>query len=250
VAVSAIDLNADLAEECGDDASLYPQLSSANICCGAHAGGPVAMRQAVQAAVEHGVSIGAHVGYADRENFGRDDVEMSYTDLYELTRNQIEALLEITREFNVALRYVKPHGALYHRIGSDSQQAQAVVDAIADIDATWHVLVPNTPVIAAAADSRGLRIAHEFFADRAYLPAGTLAPRSMPGSVLHDSDVISKRVMHWLETGQLVATDGSVINVVAESICLHGDTPGAVDNAQTIHRDLLSAGYVIKSWLD
>ncbi len=250
MAVTAIDLNADLAEECGDDAAMYPFLTSANVCCGEHAGGPDAMREAVSAALAHNVSIGAHVGYADRENFGRDDVEMSYSDLYALTRKQIELLKSIAEPLGATLRYVKPHGALYHRIGRDAQQARAVTDAIADIDSSLQVLVPHTPVILEAAMKRGLYVAHEFFADRAYLPSGTLAPRSMEGSVLHDSEFISNRVMDWLRTGTITATDGSTVTIDAESICLHGDTPGAVDNARTIHDDLVAHGFTLKSWLD
>lgn len=248
--LAAIDLNADLAEEAGDDEALYPFLSSANVCCGRHAGGPETMTKAVQAAIKHDVVIGAHVGYDDRDNFGRFDVEMEYDSLRKLTFDQIHDLLDIVSTHGATMRYVKPHGALYHRIGRDAEQAAAVVDAIAEIDTGLHVLVPDTEVIKAAAKKVGLTVIHEFFADRAYLPEGTLVPRSIPDSVLHDTDEISERVLNWLETGMISASDGADISVDAKSICLHGDTPGAVASAESIYQRCKSAGYEIKSWMD
>jgi UPF0271 protein len=249
VVLTAIDLNADLAEEAGDDEALYPYLSSANICCGRHAGGPDAMKRAVAAAIKHDVVIGAHVGYEDRENFGRYDVEMDYDSLRKLTFDQIHDLLDIVSKSNAEMKYVKPHGALYHRIGNDAEQAAAVVDAIAEIDSSLDILVPDTEIIKAAAVSAGLTVVHEFFADRAYLPTGTLVPRTVADSVLHDADEISERVIEWLAGGQISANDGSRILVSAQSICLHGDTPGAVASAASIYDRCKVAGYEIKSWL-
>ena len=248
--LAAIDLNADLAEEAGDDEALYPFLSSANICCGRHAGGPEAMNKAVQAAIKHDVVIGAHVGYDDRENFGRFDVEMDYDSLRKLTFDQIHDLLDIVSAHGATMRYVKPHGALYHRIGSDPEQAAAVIDAIAEIDPELHVLVPDTEIIKSTAGDAGLTVIHEFFADRAYLPEGTLVPRTVTNSVLHDSDEISERVLSWLEHGSIASSDGTQISVDAKSICLHGDTPGAVASAEAIYQRCKSAGYEIKSWID
>jgi UPF0271 protein len=250
VVLTAIDLNADLAEEAGDDEALYPFLSSANVCCGRHAGGIAAMTKAVQAAIKHDVVIGAHVGYEDRENFGRFDVEMEYDALRKLTFDQIHDLLDVVSAAGTTMKYVKPHGALYHRIGNDTEQAAAVVDAIAEIDPELHVLVPDTEIIKSTASAAGLTVIHEFFADRAYLPEGTLVPRSVPDSVLHDADQISVRVLGWLESGSIVSSDGTRINVSAKSICLHGDTPGAVASAASIYQRCKSAGYEIKSWMD
>ena len=248
--LTAIDLNADLAEEAGDDEALYPFLSSANVCCGRHAGGKAAMTKAVQAAIKHNVVIGAHVGYEDRENFGRFDVEMDYDSLRKLTFDQIHDLLDIVGTQSATMKYVKPHGALYHRIGNDAEQAAAVVDAIAEINPELHVLVPDTEIIKSTARDSGLTVIHEFFADRAYLPEGTLVPRSIPDSVLHDADQISERVLTWLEHGNIAASDGTQVSVDAKSICLHGDTPGAVASAASIYQRCKSAGYEIKSWMD
>jgi UPF0271 protein len=250
VVLATIDLNADLAEEAGDDEALYPFLSSANVCCGRHAGGPEAMTKAVQAAIRHEVVIGAHVGYGDRENFGRFDVEMEYDALRKLTFDQIHDLLDIVSEHSATMRYVKPHGALYHRIGNDPEQAAAVIDAIAEINPELHVLVPDTEIIKSTAANAGLTVIHEFFADRAYLPEGTLVPRTVANSVLHDADQISERVLAWLEQGSIAASDGTQISVDAKSICLHGDTPGAVASAESIYQRCKSAGYEIKSWMD
>jgi UPF0271 protein len=248
--LTSIDLNADLAEECGDDESLYPYLSSANICCGRHAGGLESMKKAVAAAIRHDVVIGAHVGYEDRENFGRIDVELEYDALRKSTFDQINDLLEIASSAGAKVQYVKPHGALYHRIGNDPEQAAAVVDAIAQIDTSLHVLVPDTDIIKLAAAGAGLTVVHEFFADRAYLPVGTLVPRTVKDSVLHDPQVISDRVLEWLTEGDIEANDGSRISVTAASICLHGDTPGAVESAAAIYQRCKLAGYEIKSWLE
>lgn len=247
--LTAIDLNADLAEEAGDDEALYPFLSSANICCGRHAGGKQAMAKAVAAAIRHDVVIGAHVGYEDRENFGRFDVEMDYDSLRKLIFDQIHDLLDLVDSAGATMKYVKPHGALYHRIGNDPEQAAAVVDAIAEINPGLDVLVPDTQIIKSTAVNAGLAVVHEFFADRAYLPEGTLVPRSVADSVLHDANEISTRVLEWLDGGHIDANDGSRILVAAKSICLHGDTPGAVKSAASIYQRCREAGYEIKSWL-
>lgn len=250
MAVLSIDLNADLAEECGDDSAMYPQLSSANICCGQHAGGLDSMRVAVQAALDNNVAIGAHIGYADRENFGRIEVEMEYQELYNLAIKQLQDLKLVADEAGATLRYVKPHGALYHRIGSDSEQARAVTDAISDFDSSLDVLIPDADIIKSACAQRSLAYTHEFFADRAYLPTGQLAPRTMENSVLSDSKAIAERVLGWLATGHVISTDGSQVRVDAKSICLHGDTQDAVDSAREIRQALVAAGYDIKSWMD
>jgi len=249
VVLATIDLNADLAEECGDDEALYPYLSSANVCCGRHAGGVAAMKKAVAVAVRNDVVIGAHVGYQDRENFGRIEVEMDYDSLRKLTFDQIHDLLDVVNQANAELKYVKPHGALYHRMGNDPEQAAAVVDAVAEINPELHILVPDTEIMKSAAANAGLIVVHEFFADRAYLPVGTLVPRTVADSVLHEADAISERVLEWLAGGEIAANDGTRISITAQSICLHGDTPGAVASAASIYERCQSAGYEIKSWL-
>lgn len=207
------------------------------------------MIAAVEAAIRHDVVIGAHVGYADRKNFGRLDVDMGYEDLFNLITLQLQDLKTVVESNGATLRYVKPHGALYHRVGNDQVQARALTDAIADFDNSLEVLIPNTEIIRDALSSRNLSYTHEFFADRAYLPSGTLAPRSMPHSLLEDADVIAARVLHWLDTGMVIDTEGNPLIVEADSICLHGDTANAVESAAKIHESLTDNGVAITSWL-
>lgn len=246
--VMRIDLNADLAEECGGDDEIFPCLSSANICCGAHAGGPTAMRKAVSTAVAHGVTIGAHIGYDDRANFGRIPVDIGYDALKASVDQQLADLLNICSEFNGVMRYVKPHGALYHRVGNDAEQARAVVDAVAGLDADLHLLVPNTPVINAAAANAGLVCRYEYFADRGYNADGTLVDRRQPGAMLGDVQEIVERALRWLETGLVRCIEGHDITVDAQSICLHGDEPEAVASAQALRAACDTRGYAVQSW--
>lgn len=243
-----IDLNADLAEECGGDDEIFPCLSSANICCGAHAGGPAAMRKAVQTAVAHGVTIGAHIGYDDRPNFGRIPVDIGYDALKASVDQQLADLLKICSEFNAAMQYVKPHGALYHRVGSDAEQARAVVDAVAAVDTDLHLLVPNTSIIKRVADDGGLECRYEYFADRGYNADGTLVDRRLPGAMLGDVDAIVARALRWLETGLVECVDGHDIALEAHSICLHGDEPEAVASAQALRAACDAHGYAVQSW--
>lgn len=248
MALTGIDLNADLAEECGGDEEIFPMLSSANICCGAHAGGPAAMRTAIQTAVSTGVTIGAHVGYADRENFGRLPVDIAPEALYRSVSEQIGLLVSLAAEQGASVRYVKPHGALYHRIGTDEQQADAVVAAVADVDADLHLLVPNAEVINDAAARRGLACRYEYFADRGYNPDGTLVDRRLPGAMLTDPAVIVERALRWLSTGVVQCVDGTDVRVEAQSICLHGDEPEAIASARALRTACDTHGYAVRSW--
>lgn len=244
----AVDLNADLAEDRGDDAAMYPMLSSANICCGQYAGGGIQMRVAVRAAVRNGVVIGAQVGYPDRVNFGRVDVDAPFAQLYDIVMRQLRDLQYYIDMEGAHLRYVKPHGALYHRVGRDSEQARALVEAVADFNPSLDLLVPDTEPIATAASLRFLRTVHEFFADRAYLTDGTLAPRTDEGSVLEDPAEVAQRALRWLETGHVATVDGNDITVRAQSICVHGDTPGAVAVARAVRGALIGAGHTVEPW--
>ena len=246
--VKRIDLNADLAEECGGDNEIFPCLSSANICCGAHAGGPAAMHIAVETAVTHGVTIGAHIGYDDRPNFGRIPVDIGYDELRASVDKQLADLLAICREHQAVMQYVKPHGALYHRVGSDAEQARAVVDAIAAVNTDLHLLVPNTPIINRIANDFGLEVRYEYFADRGYNADGTLVDRRLPGAMLGDVDAIVERALRWLETGLVECIEGHDIELAAHSICLHGDEPKAVASAQALRAACDAHGYAVQSW--
>ena len=246
--MNAIDLNADLAEECGGDDEIFPCLSSANICCGAHAGGVDAMQRAVQSAKAFGVAIGAHIGYEDRPNFGRIPVDIEYGQLKASVDQQLRALLDICSAHNAELRYVKPHGALYHRVGSDPDQARAVVDAVKALDPDLHLLVPNSQVINQVAASAGLECRYEYFADRGYNADGTLVDRRQPGAMLGDVGEIVDRALRWLETGLVRCIDGHDIVIDAQSICLHGDEPEAIASAQALRAACDARGYAVRSW--
>ncbi|WP_168700157.1 LamB/YcsF family protein [Gordonia paraffinivorans] len=243
---AVIDLNADLGEGVGDDESMLTIVTSANVACGFHAGTPAELLATCRAAVEKGVRIGAQVSYPDRAGFGRRFMEMTSHDLIADLVYQIGALEAIAKSVGGTVSYVKPHGALYNTVVHHEQQANAVITAIRDVDPGLAVMgLPNSEVLARA-ERAGLPIIVEAFADRAYTPEGILVPRTQPGAVLSDSDEIARRVVDLATSGRLRAIDGSVIDVSADSICLHGDTPGAVEHARAVREALAAAGVVLE----
>jgi UPF0271 protein len=245
--MSIIDLNSDLGEgfgrwTLGDDAKMLGIVTSANIACGFHAGDPLVIRQTVAGARDAGVAIGAHVGYRDLAGFGRRNMDVSTDELVSDVVYQIGALQGIARAAGTSVTYVKPHGALYNTIVHDARQARDVVTAIREIDPGLAVLgLPGSEVLRAA-DAGGLRTVTEAFADRAYTPAGTLVSRREPGSVLHDAEDIARRMVQLATEGTLTAIDGSSIRVTADSICVHGDSPGATEMARQVRAALTEAG--------
>ena len=244
--MSTIDLNSDLGEgfgrwSLGDDTAMLGIVTSANIACGFHAGDPLVIRETVIGARDAGVAIGAHVGYRDLAGFGRRNMDVSSAELVADVIYQIGALQGIARAAGTAVTYVKPHGALYNTIVHDARQAQDVVTAIREIDPTLAVLgLPGSEVLRAA-DAAGLRSVTEAFADRAYTPEGTLVSRREPGSVLHEAELVAARMVQLATEGTLTAIDGSTIRVSAESICVHGDSPGATEMAAHVRRALTAA---------
>lgn len=241
-----IDLNADLGEGVGDDAAMLTLVSSANIACGFHAGTPTLLREVCAQAVASGVRIGAQVSYPDREGFGRRFLDMATDDLIADVLFQLGALSAIAASVGGRVDYVKPHGALYNAIVHHEQQARAVVTAIAENGGLPLMCLPGSLAGRVARDA-GIETIAEAFADRAYRPDGTLVPRGEPGAVLTESAVIADRVLLLVRTGTLTAVDGNVITVDADSVCLHGDTPGAVGHARAVHRALADAGITVRS---
>jgi UPF0271 protein len=245
--MSFIDLNSDLGEgfgrwTLGDDAEMLGIVTSANIACGFHAGDPLVIRNTVIGARDAGVAIGAHVGYRDLAGFGRRNLDVSSAELVSDVIYQIGALQGIARAAGTTVTYVKPHGALYNTIVHDQRQAQDVVTAISEIDPTLAVLgLPNSEVLRAA-DAAGLRTVTEAFADRAYTPEGTLVSRREAGSVLHDAEQVAARMVQLATERTLTAIDGSTIQVSADSICVHGDSPGATEMARHVRLALTAAG--------
>lgn len=238
-----IDLNADLGEsfgrwELGDDDALLPLVTSANVACGFHAGDPTVLARTCARAAENGVAIGAQVGYRDLAGFGRRFIDVPPADLTNDVLYQIGALEAFARVAGVRVRYVKPHGALYNAIVHHEAQATAVARAIVKYDSTLPVLgLPGSVWLRVAAEA-GLTTVAEAFADRAYTPEGTLVSRRERGSVLHDAKTIAARCVRLATQGEIEAVDGTIVKVTAASICVHGDTPGAVGNARAVREAL------------
>ncbi|OBK62680.1 hypothetical protein A5656_10305 [Mycobacterium gordonae] len=248
--MARIDLNADLGEgfgvwQLGDDDAMLGIVSSANVACGFHAGDPAGLLRVCRSAAERGVRIGAQVSYHDLAGFGRRFIDVSAEDLLADVVFQIGALQAIAQAAGSAVAYVKPHGALYNSIVSHRDQAAAVAEAVATVDASLPVLGMAGSAFFDEADRRGLRTVAEVFADRAYQPNGTLVPRREPGAVLDDPAVIAHRVVNMVNAGEVTATDGTLLRVTAESVCVHGDSPGAVQIAAAVHEQLRTAGVEI-----
>jgi 5-oxoprolinase (ATP-hydrolysing) subunit A len=238
--VPTVDLNCDLGEGF-DDAALFPFVTSANIACGVHAGDAATMAHACRLAVRHRVAIGAHPSYPDREGFGRRDMDVPAGELRALVLDQIAALRRAADAAGATVRYLKPHGALYNRIARDPAQADAVAAAAAG--AQLPLLGPSGSAIAAAADQHGVPFFREAFADRGYTADGRLAARGTAGAVLEDPDAVADRALALARTGRVPTIDGGELALDLDSLCLHGDTPGAPATARAV-RDRLSAAGV------
>jgi len=245
--VPSIDLNADLGEgfgiwELGDDDAMLDIVTSANLACGFHAGNPVGLSRTCRSATARGVRIGAQVGYFDLAGFGRRRIDVEPAELTADVIYQIGALQALARAAGTTLGYVKPHGALYNTIVTDNDQARAVAEAVYAADPALPVLGLAGSVFFSEARRLGLRTVAESFADRAYRSDGQLVPRSNAGAVLHDPAQIAERVLSMVKTGSVIAVDGSVVAIEVESVCVHGDSPGAVQIAGAVRDQLLSAG--------
>ncbi|UXU74407.1 MULTISPECIES: LamB/YcsF family protein [unclassified Paracoccus (in: a-proteobacteria)] len=248
-----IDLNSDLGEgygawRMGDDAAMLEIVSSANIACGFHAGDPLTIRQTVVQAAARSVAIGAHVSYPDRVGFGRRPMDVSPAELTADVIYQIGALQGIARAAGTRVSYVKPHGALYNTIAHDPRQADAVIAAIREIDPALALMgLAGSPILSRAADA-GLDTVAEAFADRAYAPDGQLVSRRERGAVLHDPDAVAARMLRLASDGVIDAIDGTRLHLRADSICVHGDSPGAVGMARRIREVLVAGGVGISAF--
>jgi len=242
-----IDLNSDVGESfgawtLGDDEAIVPLVSSANVACGFHAGDPLTIRRTCAAAARAGVSVGAHVGYRDLAGFGRRFLDVAPDELTTDVVYQVGALTALARVARTTVRYVKPHGALYNAIVDHREQARAVVAAVVAVDPALPLLTLPGAVVAGEARAAGLRVVTEAFVDRAYTRAGTLVPRRVPGAVLHDVDAVAARAVRIAVDRTVETIDGAVVDVDAESLCVHGDTPGAVAMAAAVRAALTAAG--------
>ncbi|KOX05097.1 hypothetical protein ADK65_03955 [Streptomyces sp. NRRL B-1140] len=251
--MACIDLNADLGEGFGrwrltDDEGLLSVVTSANVACGFHAGDAVTMRRVCELAAARGVRIGAQVSYRDLAGFGRRAMDVPAAELAADVAYQIGALEVFARAAGTRVSYVKPHGALYNRVVHDEEQASAVVDGVLLADAALPVLGLPGSCLLTLAGKAGLPVVTEAFADRAYTDAGTLVPRALEGSVVTDPDAVVERSLGLARSGEVVSHTGTRIAVRARSLCLHGDTPGAVELARRVRERLEVSGVRVEAF--
>ncbi|WP_314688812.1 5-oxoprolinase subunit PxpA [uncultured Bifidobacterium sp.] len=250
-----IDLNSDMGESfgrwgLGDDEALLDVVSSANIACGFHAGDPSVMLRTASAAARRGVAIGAHVAYRDLPGFGRRFIDVPADVLTADVMYQLSAIRGIAASQGASVRYVKPHGALYNRIATDEVQAAAVIEAIRAVDPSLALLTLPGSVVGRLARDAGLTVFQEAFADRAYTPEGRLVSRRIPGAVIGDVEEVASRVSRMVREGVVEAADGTVVPVRADSVCVHGDSPGAVAMATAVRRRLVADGVDVRPFTE
>ena len=244
-------MNADCGEgfgayALGDDAALLRSVTSANIACGFHAGDPGTMTRTVTLAAGSGVALGAHPGLPDLVGFGRRRMNVTAAEVRDLVTYQIGAMAGFATRQGQTLRHVKPHGALYWMAEEDPKTAEAIAQAVLDWDAAVVLVGLSGGGLVQAGLARGLQTASEIFADRAYMPNGTLAPRSLPNAVLHDLDEVAARITLWAREGTLTATDGTALRVGADTICIHSDSPSAPALAARVRQALEAAEYTVQ----
>lgn len=239
-----IDLNADLGEGVADDHAMLDIVTSASIACGGHAGDATTMRAAIHAAIACDVRIGAHPGFVDRENFGRKRLALPVHAIVSQVVQQVAALDAMTRDEGGAVAYLKLHGALANMAAEDEELAFAIFAATAERWPHMAIMVLAGSAQERAAEALDLSIIPEAYADRAYTEDGLLAARSLPGSVIDDPEIVVARCLRLAERGEIETLDGTVITTSARSICVHGDTPGAVDLARAIKNALVGAGHM------
>ncbi len=246
-----IDLNSDVGESfgaytIGQDPVLLPHITSANVACGFHAGDPGVMRATVALARQHGVAIGAHPGFPDLAGFGRRDLHATPREVEDLVVYQIGALMAVAAAQGMRLQHVKPHGALFNMAVRDTELADAIARATAAVDRALILFgLPGSELIRAGKRA-GLATASEVFADRAYEPDGTLVSRRKAGAVIHDPEAVVARVVRMATDRTVVAVDRSVVSLDLDTICVHGDTPGAADLAARIRSALEKSGVEVK----
>ncbi|OGA79119.1 MAG: lactam utilization protein LamB [Betaproteobacteria bacterium RIFCSPLOWO2_12_FULL_65_14] len=242
-----IDINCDMGEsygawKMGADAEVMPFISSANIACGFHGGDPATIRQTVRLAIDHGVAVGAHPSLPDLQGFGRRAMKISPQDMYDLVVYQAGAVEAFARAAGAKLHHVKCHGALYNMAANDEALSEAMARAVKDLGGTVVLYALSNSVMMNVAKTQGLRVAGEVFADRGYADDGTLAPRGRPGAMIENADEAVERALGMIEKGYVSSLSGKPIPVSADTLCLHGDQPGAVTFAKAIRKAFAEHG--------
>lgn len=247
-----IDINCDLGEgygafKMGADAEIMPHITSANIACGFHAGDPITMAQTINVAKKNEVAVGAHPGYPDLLGFGRREMHLTSMEVKDYTIYQISALQGFAKVAGVGLQHVKPHGALYNTAAKDEETSEGIVEAVKAFDNRLIVLAPPKSVLAKVAVEAGLRVAYEFFADRAYNPDGSLVSRKQPNSLVEEAGKVVERVINVIAEKTVLAINDKVVNLgEVHTICVHGDTPTAVRLVEALKKGLVKAGIEVK----
>jgi UPF0271 protein len=233
-----VDLNADLGENAGHDDEILDLVSSANIACGFHAGDPTSILASIRAAHERGVAVGAHPSFPDRANFGRSEMLLPPEEVYAIVAYQIGAFQALARAAGAEMNHVKAHGALYNMAARDRSLAEVIVNAVFALDPKLIIFVPPRSVLAQVANERPLHTAYEVFADRNYIQDGSLVPRTSPDAFVHDPVEAAERIIRMLKERKVRAIGGADVSVVAETICVHGDNPAAVEFARKLRERL------------
>jgi UPF0271 protein len=245
--MKAIDINCDMGEsygawKMGDDAAVMPYISSANIACGFHGGDPATIRTTVKLAVDHGVAVGAHPSLPDLQGFGRRAMKISAQDMYDLVVYQAGAVDGFARAAGVRLHHVKCHGALYNMAANDEALAAAMARAVRDLGGSLVLYALSNSLMMTIAKAQGVRVAGEVFADRGYAEDGTLAPRGSPGGMIEDAALAAARALEMVEKRYVKSLLGTPIPVTPDTLCLHGDQPGAVAFAKAIRKAFSERG--------
>lgn len=240
-----IDFNCDLGEGCGSDAAIMPFISSASIACGGHAGDTASMRATVALCLEHGVAIGAHPSFEDREHFGRHELQLPCAQIAAMVGRQIQALAQVCGSTGARLQHVKPHGALYNLAARDRDVAAAIAEAVLEFDGSLILLMLSGSQGAAAAEETGVRVAHEVFAERRYEADGRLTPRGEADAVIEDVDTALSQVRTMVREGVVIARTGERVRVHADTLCLHGDRADAPAFARALRQALEADGIEI-----
>lgn len=241
-----VDLNCDLGEGCENDAELMTLISSANIACGYHAGDLETIRRTVKLALDNGVAIGAHPGYDDKENFGRNEMGLPCGEVHDLVIDQILKLRWVCETLDTKITHFKPHGALYNRAAKDRETAAAIVEGIRAIDGTLAFYGLSGSVMIEEAERVGLRTVSEVFADRTYQSDGTLTPRTMPNALIKNEHEAVTQVLDMVKYGRVRSTDAIMVPIKAETVCIHGDGPNAVAFARHVRERLTGEGMAIR----